>query len=86
MITDPDECIEAFAEAAPPASSYAEVLPHLHRTLSAIRSLKCRAGVAITTTRFQHSRSSASRITCRDAVPGFGGSPLFVERGKNRGP
>ncbi len=45
MITDPDEYIEAFAEAgAASLIVHAEVLPHLHRTLSAIRSLQVPRG------------------------------------------
>jgi ribulose-phosphate 3-epimerase len=67
MITDPDEYIEAFAEAgAASLIVHAEVLPHLHRTLSAIRALKCRAGVAInpSTPHPPFRRSLASWIRC----------------------
>ena len=48
MISDPDRYLDAFADAG--ASSlivHAEVLPHLHRTLTRIRQLGLRAGVAI---------------------------------------
>ena len=48
MVTDPDACLDAFAEAGANAITvHVEVLPHLNRTLGAIRKLGCRAGVAI---------------------------------------
>src|ERR1019366_6055943 len=40
MITDPDRYIEAFAKAgAAMISVHVEVLPHLHRTVQAIKAL-----------------------------------------------
>ena len=48
MIADPDRYIEAFAQAgAAMISVHAEVLPHLHRTIQAIKALGVRAGVAL---------------------------------------
>ncbi|MEO8257327.1 MAG: ribulose-phosphate 3-epimerase [Acidobacteriota bacterium] len=48
MITDPDRFIEAFAEAgAAMISVHVEVLPHLHRTVHAIKALGVKAGVVI---------------------------------------
>ena len=48
MVTDPDRFLEAFAEAgASILTVHAEVLPHLNRTLQAIKRLGCRAGVAL---------------------------------------
>lgn len=48
MVEEPDRYLEAFAEAGANALTvHAEILPHLHRTLAAIRHLGCRAGVAI---------------------------------------
>ena len=48
MITDPDRYIEAFAEAgAAMLSVHAEVLPHMHRTVQAIKALGVKAGVVI---------------------------------------
>ena len=48
MITDPDRYIEAFAEAgAAMMSVHVEVLPHLHRTVHAIKDLGVKAGVAL---------------------------------------
>ena len=48
MITDPDRYIEAFAEAgAAMISVHVEVLPHLHRTVHAIKALGVKAGVVL---------------------------------------
>jgi ribulose-phosphate 3-epimerase len=48
MITDPDRYIEAFAEAgASMISVHVEVLPHLHRTVQAIKALGAKAGVVL---------------------------------------
>ena len=46
MITDPDRYIDAFADAgAAMLSVHVEVLPHLHRTVHAIKALGVKAGV-----------------------------------------
>ena len=48
MITDPDRYLDAFVDAgAKMLTVHVEVLPHLHRTLHAIKQLGCRAGVAL---------------------------------------
>ena len=48
MITDPDRYIDAFAEAgAAMMSVHVEVLPHLHRTVHAIKALGVKAGVVL---------------------------------------
>jgi ribulose-phosphate 3-epimerase len=48
MIDDPDRYLEAFVKAgASMITVHAEVLPHLHRTLTQIRALGAKAGVAI---------------------------------------
>src|SRR5471032_1886377 len=48
MISEPDRYLEAFVSAgASMITVHAEVLPHLHRTLSHIRKLGAKAGVAI---------------------------------------
>ncbi len=48
MISEPDRYLEAFVAAgAAMITVHAEVLPHLHRTLSHIRKLGAKAGVAI---------------------------------------
>ena len=48
MITDPDRYAEAFVEAgADMLSVHVEVLPHLHRTITLIKSLGVKAGVVL---------------------------------------
>ena len=48
MIMNPDRYIDAFAEAgASMISVYVEVLPHLHRTVHAIKALGVKAGVVL---------------------------------------
>ncbi len=48
MITDPDRYIDAFAAAgAAMMSVHVEVLPHLHRTVHAIKALGVKAGVVL---------------------------------------
>src|SRR5437762_2313966 len=48
MIEEPDRYLDVFIKAgAAMVSVHAEVLPHLHRTLSQIRALGAQAGVAI---------------------------------------
>ena len=48
MVTDPDRFLDAFAQAgASILTVHAEVLPHLNRTIQAIKRLGCRAGVAL---------------------------------------
>jgi ribulose-phosphate 3-epimerase len=84
MITDPDEYIEAFAEAgAASLTVHAEVLPHLHRTLSAIRALKCRAGVAINPSTppsaIQEVLGLVDQVLVMSVNPGFGGQSFIPE-------
>lgn len=48
MISNPDRYLEAFVDAgAGMLSVHVEVLPHLHRTLSAIKALGAQAGVVL---------------------------------------
>jgi ribulose-phosphate 3-epimerase len=48
MVTDPDDLLEAFAKAGSDyITVHAEVCPHLHSTLSRIRGLGVKSGVAI---------------------------------------
>jgi ribulose-phosphate 3-epimerase len=84
MITDPDEYIEAFAEAgAASLIVHAEVLPHLHRTLSAIKALKCRAGVAINPSTppsaIQEVVGLVDQVLVMSVNPGFGGQSFIPE-------
>src|SRR5262249_31405125 len=48
MITDPDRYIDAFVQVgAAMVSVHVEVLPHLHRTVHAIKALGAKAGVVL---------------------------------------
>ncbi len=82
MISDPDRYLEAFVEAgASMLTVHLEVLPHLHRTLTHIRTLGAKAGVAI--------NPSTPVLMTRDVIaemdhllvmsvnPGFGGQ-VFI--------
>ncbi len=88
MITDPDRYAEAFVEAgASMLSVHVEVLPHLNRTLSFIKSLGARAGVAI--------NPSTPLVTLEEVIPdldfvlvmtvnpGFGGQ-AFLPRSASK--
>jgi ribulose-phosphate 3-epimerase len=82
MIVDPDRHLRTFAEAgADGITVHHEVCPNLHRTLTAIRDLDCRAGAAI--------NPSTPALALDDVLeacdlalvmtidPGFGGQKLI---------
>ncbi len=84
MIVDPDRYLHDFKSAgAENITVHIEACTHLHRTLSAIRDLGCRAGVAV------NPHTSVSQledviedldIVCLMSVnPGFGGQK-YIER------
>jgi len=84
MIVEPERHLETFAEAGADAITvHYEASPHLHRSLTEIRKLDCRAGAAI---------NPSTPASCLDDVleacdlalvmtinPGFGGQKL-IER------
>jgi ribulose-phosphate 3-epimerase len=88
MITDPDRYIDAFAAAgAAMMSVHVEALPHLHRTVHAIKALGVKAGVVI---------NPATPAAALDAIvgdvdyvlvmsvnPGFGGQ-TFIARSESK--
>jgi ribulose-phosphate 3-epimerase len=82
MISDPDRYLEAFVQAgASMLTVHAEVLPHLHRTLTHIRSLGVKAGVAINPST---PVSAVSDVTAQmdhllvmSVNPGFGGQTFI---------
>jgi ribulose-phosphate 3-epimerase len=84
MITDPDQYLDAFVSAgAARISVHAETAPHLHRTLTRIRELGAKAGVAINPST---PVSAIAEVTaCIDQVlvmsvnPGFGGQSFIPE-------
>jgi len=82
MITNPDQYLEAFAEAgASMITVHAEVLPHLHRTLTAIRALGVKAGVAINpstpVSAIAEVTSEFDHLLVMSVDPGFGGQTLI---------
>ncbi len=82
MITNPDRYLEAFVEAgASMITVHAEVLPHLHRTLTAIRLLGAKAGVAINPSTPVASigevTAEIDHLLVMSVNPGFGGQPLI---------
>jgi ribulose-phosphate 3-epimerase len=66
MVEDPDPWLQPFADAGcDTVLVHAEACRHLHRTMSAIRSLGIRSGVALNpATPLECVRPSSSRSTC----------------------
>jgi ribulose-phosphate 3-epimerase len=88
MITDPDRFIEAFAEAgAAMISVHLEVLPHLHRTVLAIRALGVKAGVALNPATpvgaLEEIAPDVDHVLVMSVNPGFGGQ-TFIPRSKSK--
>jgi ribulose-phosphate 3-epimerase len=84
MITDPDRYLEAFVQAgAAIVTVHAEACTHLHRTLTRIRQLGARAGVAINpATPVAAVREVAKELDLllvMSVNPGFGGQ-AFIPR------
>jgi ribulose-phosphate 3-epimerase len=82
MIVDPDRHLRTFAEAgADGITVHYEACPHLHRTLTAIRALDCRAGAAINPSTPALSLDDVLEICDLALVmtidPGFGGQMLI---------
>ncbi|HSP65429.1 MAG TPA: ribulose-phosphate 3-epimerase [Candidatus Deferrimicrobium sp.] len=82
MIREPERHLETFAAAgADGITVHQEVSPHLHRTLSAIRALDCRAGAAINPSTPVSTLSDVLDICDLALVmtinPGFGGQRLI---------
>ena len=88
MITNPDQYLEDFVRAgADMLTVHAEVLPHLHRTLTRIRELGARAGVAINPSTPVDSIQDVAReldhLLVMSVNPGFSGQvfiPHSVEK------
>jgi ribulose-phosphate 3-epimerase len=82
MVTDPDRFLDAFAEAgASILTVHAEVLPHLSRTLQAIKRLGCRAGVALNPstplTAIEEVAGDVDVVLVMSVNPGFGGQAFL---------
>jgi ribulose-phosphate 3-epimerase len=84
MIADPDRYLEAFASAgASIITVHSEAVTHLHRTLTRIRQLGAKAGVAINpATPLDHVQEVACEfdvLLIMSVNPGFGGQS-FIPR------
>jgi ribulose-phosphate 3-epimerase len=82
MIVEPDRHLERFAHAgASGITVHYEACPHLHRTLTAIRALDCRAGAAINPSTPAGHLDDVLEICDLALVmtidPGFGGQRLI---------
>ena len=88
MIADPDRYIEAFADAgAAMLSVHVEVLPHLHRTLTFIKSLGIKAGAVLNpSTPVSALEEVAGKLDfalVMSVNPGFGGQ-AFISRSESK--
>jgi ribulose-phosphate 3-epimerase len=83
MITDPDRYIDAFAEAgANMISVHVEVLPHLHRTVHAIKALGAKAGVVLNPSTpviaLEEIAGDVDFVLVMSVNPGFGGQSFIT--------
>jgi ribulose-phosphate 3-epimerase len=88
MIEDPDRFLDAFVAAgAAMISVHFEVLPHLHRTLQAIKGLGARAGVAINPSTpvgmLEEVAGMVDHVLVMSVNPGFGGQ-TFIPRSESK--
>ena len=88
MITDPDRYIDAFAEAgASMISVHVEVLPHLHRTVHAIKELGLKAGVVLNPSTpvgaLEEIAADVDYVLVMSVNPGFGGQ-TFIPRSESK--
>ena len=88
MIEDPDRYIEAFADAgAAMISVHVEVLPHLHRTVHAIKALGARAGVVLNpatpVVALEEIAPDVDYVLVMSVNPGFGGQ-TFIPRSESK--
>jgi ribulose-phosphate 3-epimerase len=82
MVSEPDRYLATFAQAgASILTVHAEVLPHLHRTIQAIRQLGCRAGVAINPSTPPNALAEVAGdldlVLVMSLNPGFGGQAFI---------
>jgi ribulose-phosphate 3-epimerase len=84
MITNPDPYLKAYVDAgASMLSVHAEVLPHLHRTVSAIKELGAKAGVVLNpstpVSAIENVAGDVDFVLIMSVNPGFGGQS-FIPR------
>jgi ribulose-phosphate 3-epimerase len=88
MIEEPDRYIEAFAAAgAAMLSVHVEVLPHLHRTVHAIKALGVKAGVVLNPSTpvvmLEEIAGDVDYVLVMSVNPGFGGQ-TFIPRSESK--
>jgi ribulose-phosphate 3-epimerase len=88
MINDPDRYIDAFARAgASMISVHVEVLPHLHRTVHAIKALGVKAGVVLNPATpaiaLEDIAADVDFVLVMSVNPGFGGQ-AFIPRSERK--
>ena len=88
MITDPDKYIGPFADAgAALISVHVEVLPHLHRTIQAIKALGVKAGVVLNPStpvaEINDVAGDVDFVLVMSVNPGFGGQS-FIPRSESK--
>ena len=88
MISDPDRYIEAFAAAgADMISVHVEVLPHLHRTVQALKALGVKAGVVLNPSTpvvaLEEIAGDVDFVLVMSVNPGFGGQ-TFIARSESK--
>ena len=82
MISDPDKYAEAFVEAgADMLSVHVEVLPHLHRSITFIKSLGVKAGVVLNPSTpviaLEEVAGDLDFVLVMSVNPGFGGQKFI---------
>lgn len=82
MIEEPDRYIDAFVDAgAAMLSVHVEVLPHLHRTIHAIRAAGARAGVVLNPSTpvgaLEEVAADVDYVLVMSVNPGFGGQTFI---------
>jgi ribulose-phosphate 3-epimerase len=88
MIEEPDRFIEAFHDAgAAMISVHVEVLPHLHRTIHAIKKLGAKAGVVLNPSTpvvsIENVAADVDYVLVMSVNPGFGGQ-TFIPRSESK--
>ncbi len=84
MVSNPDQYLKAYVEAgATMLTVHAEVLPHLHRTIAAIKELGAQAGVALNPSTpvaaLEEVAADLDFVLVMSVNPGFGGQS-FIPR------
>jgi ribulose-phosphate 3-epimerase len=88
MIQEPDRYLDAFASAgAAMMSVHVEVLPHLHRTVHAIKALGVKAGVVLNpatpAAALEAIAADVDYVLVMSVNPGFGGQ-TFIPRSESK--